>query len=142
MSRTVTVDLGDATPPYEQIRRQLASMIALGELSDGARLPTVRALAADLGVAPGTVNRAYKELESAGMIASRRRLGTVVTAARHPAAPGTELPSGVERALELLVEHARNAGLDDESVLELLRGRLRDGGRTPRLGDASDAPSP
>lgn len=78
MSSQIRVDLQAATPPYEQIRSQIASLISLGELAAGAKLPTVRALATDLGVAAGTVARAYKELEAEELITSRRRAGTVV----------------------------------------------------------------
>ena len=78
MTAGISVDLGSATPPYEQIRAQIASLIALGTLAPGTRLPTVRSLAADLGIAAGTVARAYKELEQAGLIETRRRNGTVV----------------------------------------------------------------
>ncbi len=56
MSAQITVDLDSALPPYEQIRAQVASLISLGELAAGSKLPTVRALATDLGVAAGTRN--------------------------------------------------------------------------------------
>ncbi len=82
MSAGISVDLGSATPPYEQIRAQVASLIALGALAPGTRLPTVRSLAADLGIAAGTVARAYRELEQAGLIETRRRNGTVVAGTR------------------------------------------------------------
>ena len=59
MSAGITVDLRSAIPPYEQIRSQISSLIALGALDPGTRLPTVRSLAADLGIATGTVARAY-----------------------------------------------------------------------------------
>ena len=78
MSAQITLDLDSALPPYEQIRAQVAALISLGELAAGAKLPTVRALATDLGIAAGTVARAYKELEAEGLISSRRRAGTVV----------------------------------------------------------------
>ena len=71
MSAGISVNLGSATPPYEQIRAQVSSLIALGTLAPGTRLPTVRSLAADLGIAAGTVARAYKELEQSGLIETR-----------------------------------------------------------------------
>ena len=124
MSALVTVDLRDATPPFEQIRTQIASLIAVGRLADGSRLPTVRSLASDLGVATGTVARAYKELEAAGLIESRRRLGTVVT--HPPAGDGeTKADHEIELRISELVAEARTAGLDDETLLALVRGRLR-----------------
>lgn len=124
MSALITVDLRDATPPFEQIRTQIASLIAVGRLSDGSRLPTVRALASDLGVATGTVARAYKELEAAGLIESRRRLGTVVT--HSPAGDGgTKVDHGIELRITELIDEARAAGIEDETLLALVRGRLR-----------------
>jgi GntR family transcriptional regulator len=70
--------LDDPTPPYAQLRRGLAALIEQGTLAGGQRLPTVRQLAGDLGIAAGTVMRAYKELESAGYVRGDRRRGTVV----------------------------------------------------------------
>lgn len=55
--QAVTVDVLDPTPPYEQLRRQLADLVGSGVLASGDRLPPVRQLAADLGLAPGTVAR-------------------------------------------------------------------------------------
>ncbi|MBO0982394.1 GntR family transcriptional regulator [Rathayibacter sp. SD072] len=67
-----------ARAPFEQIRDGIAERIAAGELLVGSRLPPVRALAEALGTAPGTVARAYKELEAAGVVETRGRAGTVV----------------------------------------------------------------
>lgn len=78
MSLAVRVDASDPTPPYEQLRRQLAGAIQAGTLASGTRLPTVRQLAGDLALAPGTVMRAYSELEASGLVTTRRGLGTVV----------------------------------------------------------------
>ena len=79
----LTVDSASPVPPYEQVREQLATMIASGVLAAGTRLPTIRQLAADLDVAPGTITRVYRELESAGDIISRGRHGTYVAQPRH-----------------------------------------------------------
>ncbi|WP_299443924.1 GntR family transcriptional regulator [uncultured Phycicoccus sp.] len=83
---TVTVDDLDPTPPFEQLRRQLADLIGNGVLAPGDRLPPVRQLAADLGLAAGTVARTYRELEHAGYVRSRRGGGTRVAAAPPEAA--------------------------------------------------------
>jgi GntR family transcriptional regulator len=74
----VAVDLTSPVPPFEQIRAQLAEAIARGALEPGARLPTVRQLAADLDVAPNTVGRAYRALEEAALVRTAGRHGTVV----------------------------------------------------------------
>ena len=63
----IVIDLTTAVPPYEHIRSQLAALITAGVFRPQDRLPTVRDLAADLGVANGTVQRAYRELEAAGL---------------------------------------------------------------------------
>lgn len=126
MSTLITVDLRDATPPFEQIRAQIASLIAVGHLGDGTRLPTVRALAGDLGVATGTVARAYKELEAQGLVESRRRLGTVVTG---PApCPATEPEQRLRSLMDEVIEAARQGGVDDATLLSLFQGKLRSGG--------------
>ncbi|WP_022869098.1 GntR family transcriptional regulator [Schaalia vaccimaxillae] len=78
MSASIIVDMKNPTPPYEQIRKQIVALIESGILESGQRLPTVRQLASDLQVASGTVARAYKELESAGLIVTRRAAGTRV----------------------------------------------------------------
>ncbi|MFJ6679457.1 GntR family transcriptional regulator [Microbacterium sp. NPDC091382] len=74
----ISIDPGAPVAPFEQMRAQLLDQMRAGELPAGARLPTVRQLASDLGVAPGTVARAYKELEAIGAIETRGRNGTVV----------------------------------------------------------------
>ena len=130
MNAGIAVDLRSATPPYEQIRSQISSLIATGALPPGSRLPTVRSLAADLGIAAGTVARAYKELESASLIESRRRNGTVVAHAAAGGAagqPGGPLPAAVTAAVDLLVSAGRDARLSDELLLDLVRGKLRKG---------------
>jgi DNA-binding transcriptional regulator YhcF (GntR family) len=76
----ISVDASSATPPFDQVRVQLISLINTGALTPGTRLPTVRALAAELHLAPNTVARAYKELEEAGFVQTRGRAGTFVAA--------------------------------------------------------------
>lgn len=138
MSAGISVNLGSATPPYEQIRAQVSSLIALGTLAPGTRLPTVRSLAADLGIAAGTVARAYKELEQSGLIETRRRNGTVVagtpeagTLPKVPTqAPAPETVAGeVTTAVDRYITEGRMAGFDDAALLAILRTRLsqRDG---------------
>jgi DNA-binding transcriptional regulator YhcF (GntR family) len=108
------VDTGSPVPPYEQIRAQLAELISSGALPDGARLPAIRQLAGDLGLAPGTVARAYRELEASGLVLSRVRHGTTVAARSRPTAAQTRdrlaeaarSYAGVVRALGLTRDQA------------------------------------
>lgn len=127
MSAGISVNLGSATPPYEQIRSQVSSLIALGTLAPGTRLPTVRSLAADLGIAAGTVARAYRELEQSGLIETRRRNGTVVAGTPAvgtlPEAPET-VAGEVSTAVDRYIAEGRKAGFDDAALLAILRTRL------------------
>jgi DNA-binding transcriptional regulator YhcF (GntR family) len=120
MTVTVTLDMLAAAPPYEQVRTQLAGHIRTGALRPGDKLPVVRALAADLGVATNTIARAYRELEAGGLVTTRRRVGTIVQPVASPAGPGLQ-----QQALTF-VRDARNAGLADEEIVDLVRGALID----------------
>ncbi|WP_350339654.1 GntR family transcriptional regulator [Actinotalea lenta] len=114
---TITVDLSSATPQYEQIRAQIVALITAGTLAEGDRLPTVRILAADLGIAAGTVARAYRELEAAGRVTTRRRVGTVVTAP-------TRAPGRTQEIAHQLVVAARSEGIDGPDLIDLVRSAL------------------
>ena len=105
--------------PFEQVRAQLAGLIATGRLLPGDRLPTVRALAADLGLAVNTVARAFKELEAAGLVETRRRAGTVVASGEHTA------DVAVAALAEKYAVAAREAGLEDSAAIDLVRSALR-----------------
>ncbi len=75
----IRLDVAGVIPPFEQVRAQLAVMVAVGLLEPGTRLPTIRDLAAKLGLAPGTIARAYRELERAGIAVGRGRRGSFVS---------------------------------------------------------------
>jgi len=75
---TLVIVTTDPTPPYEQLRRQLVELIRCNVMAPGDRLPPVRQLASDLGLATGTVARTYRDLESIGLIRSSRGGGTRV----------------------------------------------------------------
>jgi DNA-binding transcriptional regulator YhcF (GntR family) len=74
----VRVDSRAAKPLFDQLRTQIIGGVRTGQLAAGARLPTVRELAAQLGLAVNTVARAYRELESAGIVETRGRFGTFI----------------------------------------------------------------
>ncbi|AWB86071.1 GntR family transcriptional regulator [Mycetocola zhujimingii] len=83
----VAIDLNGAAPPSEQIYQQLRGLILSGRIAAGERLPTVRQLARDLGVAPGTVARAYKQLELESSVQTRARGGTTVLSSSQSLSP-------------------------------------------------------
>lgn len=76
---TLAVDPKDPTPIYAQLERAIRAAVATGRLSAGAQLPTVRQLAVDLRVNANTVARVYAELERAGVLDTRRGVGTFIT---------------------------------------------------------------
>ena len=118
---SLRVDLSSPVPPYEQLRAQIAGLIAAGALRPDDRLPSVRQLAADLGLAGGTIARAYRELEQAGLVEGRGRHGTVV---RHDPAPDTEKQEQQQElaaAADRLARTARHLGVSDDAALAALR---------------------
>lgn len=72
------IDPGAAEPPFAQLCSQITEQVVAGRLRPGDRLPTVRRLAGDLGIAPNTVARAYRELEADGILRGQGRAGTFV----------------------------------------------------------------
>jgi DNA-binding transcriptional regulator YhcF (GntR family) len=116
----IVIDTRSPVPPFEQVRVQLAQQIHDGTLVVGARLPTIRRLAADLNLAINTVARAYRELEDAGLVETRGRSGTVVAAAagqqhREQAWQAAQQYVDTVRALGLGLDEARrvvHAALD------------------------------
>jgi DNA-binding transcriptional regulator YhcF (GntR family) len=118
LTMILRVDPDSPVPPYEQVRAQIAALARDGELPAGARLPTVRALAADLGIAVNTVARAYRELETAGLVETRGRHGTFVT---HRAGG---VPAEAERLAARYAEETHRLGLAPAQALALARAAL------------------
>ncbi|WP_103350274.1 GntR family transcriptional regulator [Amycolatopsis sp. CA-128772] len=75
----IVVDTENGLAPWRQVHDQVVHAVTTGALAEGTRLPPIRQLARDLGLASGTVARAYRELEAAGWVATARARGTVVT---------------------------------------------------------------
>nr|WP_141881050.1 GntR family transcriptional regulator [Homoserinimonas aerilata] len=113
------IDPASAVPPFEQLRVQLLEQVQSGHLAAGAKLPTVRKLAEDLGLAPGTVARTYRELETLGIIETRGRAGTFVAAQGDPA------ERGAQQAARDYVDRIRSLGVDSDAALEWVRAALR-----------------
>ncbi len=120
----LTLDPSSSTPPYEQLRDQLIDQIDNGKLVPGTKLPAVRRLATDLGLAPNTVARTYRELEARGHVHTRGRNGTIV--ATPDLAGGSDI---AERARELTTEYvtAMTAlGLSRDSIMHHLQRGITD----------------
>jgi GntR family transcriptional regulator len=118
----ITVDVTSPVPPFEQIRQQLHDQIVDGTLAAGTRLPAIRQLAADLRLAPGTVARAYSELEEARLVETNRSKGTRVRAIE-----GTD--EAVHAAADRYVEVAKANNLDLAAALALVRVRFGSAGQ-------------
>jgi GntR family transcriptional regulator len=118
------VDPRSAVPPYEQIRARVTELISRGTLVPGDRLPTVRQLASDLGVAPGTAQRAYRELELNGVVQSRGRHGTVVSERQRSQLP-RDRRQALRRAASQFIEFAQSIGAQPPEIDEALDAARR-----------------
>ena len=114
----IRLDPDSAVPPYAQLHDQLGTMIRSGVLAPGARLPAIRHLANDLGVAVNTVGRAYRELEIDGLVASRGRHGTTVL---EPVTNAPTRRAEVATAATSYALEARHRGLDLDQALAAVR---------------------
>ena len=118
------LDPRSAVPPYEQLRVQLTQLIARGSLAPGDRLPTVRQLAADLALAPGTVQRAYRELESAGLVRTQGRHGTTVAAVRGRGS-SADRRRALRRAAVEFYDYATSLGAQPPEIDDALEHAVR-----------------
>ncbi len=116
---TLKIHIDDSAPPYEQVRAQISEQARSGVLPVGYRLPTVRGLAESLGLAANTVAKAYRALESDGVIETRGRHGTFVAAA------GSAAERELASAAQAYVERARRLGLTEADALAAVRDALR-----------------
>jgi GntR family transcriptional regulator len=111
----IRLDVADERPLYQQIVDEVRRALVLGTLSPEDPLPSVRALAAELRVNPNTVQQAYRELERAGIIYTRRGQGTFVAS-----------PGGGERELLLrdvadrALKDARRYGIEPDELAEAI----------------------
>jgi DNA-binding transcriptional regulator YhcF (GntR family) len=114
----ITVSHESTVAPYEQLRMGIIAQVRSGELTAGTKIPTVRALAAQLGLAPNTVARAYRELETDGVVETRGRQGSFIASSGDP----TRDVAG--RAATAYVATVRRLGLDDEAALRYVKAAL------------------
>ena len=113
------IDEVSPVPVYEQLRSQVASMVVGGVLGPGHRLPPIRHLARDLGLADGTVARAFRELERDGWIETRGRHGTFVRAT--PKGTARERARDLEEASMAFTLRALQAGASADQAIGAVR---------------------
>ena len=112
------IDSASSTPPFEQLRTQILDAVSSGELAAGTKLPTVRALADQLGVAPNTVARAYRELERDEVIETRGRHGSFA------AASGDVAHQQAQHAADVFAQRIRQLRVPPDDALDLARAAL------------------
>src|SRR5215470_10710772 len=107
----IHISTADGVPIYQQIVNQIKYLVSAGRLTAGEELPPIRTLAEKLVINPNTVARAYRELESAGIVEKRRTAGTYVSDQGSPLARRERLKILTERIDALLAE-ARQMDID------------------------------
>ena len=120
----IAIDSQSSTPPFEQLRSQVIAAVRSGELAHDARLPTVRALAAELGLATNTVARAYRELERDSVIETRGRFGSFV------APNGDSAERHAQAAADAFATRIEQLGVSPVEALALVTEALKRGSDT------------
>jgi DNA-binding transcriptional regulator YhcF (GntR family) len=113
-----------AAPVYQQIVDQIREAVAAGRLRAGERLPTVRQLAADLDVAPGTTARAYQELEQLGVVLTERARGTRVAEPRPVTVSDPERAAALVGLLRPVAVSASYLGASADEIRRALEQAL------------------
>lgn len=117
----------EAMPLYLQVVHQVKQRILTGELADGVQLPAVRVLAAHLGINPGTVVQAYRQLASEGLIESVRGRGSVVRPLSGRARDAAAREQLLDAAITRMVARSRALGIPETQTLQRVSAALLDG---------------
>ena len=123
----LSIDPRDATPIYAQIEHGLRAAIATGRLHVGDQLPTVRQLAVDLSVNANTVARVYAELERAGVLETRRGVGSFVAAGRLAARPAGDKTRKLRAFVTRILADADRGGFTIDEVVAALSEHRTEG---------------
>lgn len=133
------IDAADPTPLYAQLERAIRASVATGQLRPGDRLPTVRQLAVQLRINANTVAKVYGELERAGVVATRRGVGTFVLPGRAegPRRSQREREQDLRAITDRTLAEAAAQGFTVDEVIHYLQRRRNDGSKTD--GDQGQA---
>lgn len=129
----IHIQAQDGVPIYLQVMQQVKYLVASGRLQPGEELPSIRILAEQLLVNPNTIARAYRELETAGVVEKRRTAGTYIADSGSPLARRERMKLLKERIDQMLVE-AFQMGFDLEEVLKLVQ-QSELAARNPKKGE-------
>ena len=121
----IRVSASEGVPLYKQIVNQIKYLVASGGLETGEQLPPVRKLAEEVLINPNTVARAYRELETEGVVSSRRGAGVFVADGVSPLARREQNRILHER-IDLLLTESRQLGVEIETLIKLVRRRNQD----------------
>lgn len=125
MKPLLTINLSSPTPIGEQIAHGIRAAIAAGDLPPGTALPTVRQLAGDLGVNLNTVARAYRALETTGLVQTRRGRGTEVVANRaRPIGTEAQRDHELELRMQQVLVDMRLAGMGVTAARQLAKEQI------------------
>ncbi|MEZ6040960.1 MAG: GntR family transcriptional regulator [Planctomycetaceae bacterium] len=118
----IRISQEDGTPVYQQLVTQIRMLVASGRLEEGQQLPPVRRLAEQLTINPNTVARAYRELETAGVVVTRRGSGVFVSDGTSPLSR-KERNRLLNERIDALLAEAVQLNFDLETLPELVRQR-------------------
>ena len=117
----ITIDEDDGRPVYRQVADEIKALIASRELRDGAALPPVRQVAADLGVNLNTIAAAYRALQKEGLLQVRHGAGAVVTST----GAGPRKDSDIRKPLRSALAHMVLSGLSRAEILAAVDEEIR-----------------
>src|SRR5438876_10082879 len=125
MRSGLRINPADPTPLYAQLERAIRSTLGGGQLRPGEQLPTVRQLAVDLRINANTVAKVYAELERAGVLETRRGVGTFVSARPNEAASRRDRERHLRELAEHFISETQTGGFSIDDVIEHLEKRRR-----------------
>lgn len=126
-----SIDKSLPVPVGTQLHGLLAYMLSFGDIPDGAKLPSVRTLAADIGIAPMTVAQVYKQLRDEGLVEMRHGLGAFAIQDPKIRVPGANPLDALRADIGALIEKADNLGISTLSLISMINAQSQ----LPRDGD-------
>lgn len=122
MSALIELDESNGIPLWIQLRNRLIYLVTVGHYHPGDQLPTVRGLAAEVGVNYNTVNKVYQSLEREGYIATRRGLGTFVC--DQSKRSGAAEDSAIDVLIDDFVRKCMDLGMSLDDIPDMVRERI------------------
>jgi len=112
------IELRSPLPVYEQIKMGIKEAVMIGKFERDSQIPSIRELAKDIQVNPNTVARAYRELESEGIIFSRPGIGFMINVNRNGIK--NRLLEDLEAELSPLIKRMIKAGIQKKDMNEVI----------------------